>query len=98
LPNPTLELINILTKNHAAYIEKKIESGCRNVMEIVTKCLYATLGHLALGIQPRLVAEWIRRQPCNRKIVDLIPVYGRFATPFSKEFNLAMLTTVHAST
>jgi len=45
-----------------------------------------------------LVAEGIRRQPCNRKIVGWIPVYGRCATLFSKEFDLTMLTIVHAST
>jgi len=43
-----------------------------------------------------LVAEWIRRQPSNRKIAGSIPVYGRFDTPFSEEFNLTMLTIVHA--
>jgi len=57
---------------------------------------------VAVYIRPmttmQLVAEWIRRQPCNRKIVGSIPVYGRFATPFSKEFNLTMLKIVHAST
>jgi len=39
-----------------------------------------------------LVAERIWRQPCNCKIAGLIPVHGHFATTFSKEFNLTMLT------
>jgi len=42
--------------------------------------------------QSRLVAERIRRRPGNQTIAGLIPVYSHFATPFSKEFNLAMLT------
>jgi len=37
-------------------------------------------------------------QACNRKIVGSIPVYGRFATPFSKELNLTMLTMVALAT
>jgi len=41
-----------------------------------------------------LVAERIRRQPCNRKIAGSIPVYGRYATPFRKEFTLTMLAMV----
>jgi len=38
------------------------------------------------------------REPCNRKISGSIPVYGRFATPFSKEFNLTTLTMVALAT
>jgi len=45
-----------------------------------------------------LVTERIRRQPCNRKIAGSIPVYGRFATSFSKEFNLTMQTMVPLAT
>jgi len=42
------------------------------------------------------VAESIR--PCNRTIASSIPVYGRFATPFSKEFYLTILTMVTLAT
>jgi len=45
-----------------------------------------------------LVAERIRRLPCNRKIACSIPVCGLFAVPFSKEFNLIMLTMVALAT
>jgi len=45
-----------------------------------------------------IVAERIRRLRCNREIVGSIPVYGRFVTPFSKEFNLTMLTMVALAT
>jgi len=38
-----------------------------------------------------MLAERIRRQPCYREITGLIDVHGHFSTPFSKEFNLAML-------
>jgi len=38
------------------------------------------------------LAENIGFQPCNRKIAGYIHVQSHFATPFSKEFNLAMLT------
>jgi len=39
-----------------------------------------------------LVAERIRCLPCNGKIASSISVRGHFATPFSKQFNLTMLT------
>jgi len=39
-----------------------------------------------------LGGERIRRQPCNQKIADSIPVQAYFVTPFGKEYNLAMLT------
>jgi len=32
-----------------------------------------------------LVVEGIRRQPWSWKIAGSIPIFGRFATPFSKE-------------
>jgi len=51
-----------------------------------------------VDLRYQVVAQWIRREPCKRKIVGSIPVYVRFATRFSKEFNLTMLTKVQAST
>jgi len=35
---------------------------------------------------------------CNRKIAGSIPFFGHSVTPFSKEFNLAMLTIVGLAT
>jgi len=38
------------------------------------------------------VTERVRHWPCNRKIAGSIPIHSHFATPFSKEFDLTMLT------
>jgi len=45
-----------------------------------------------------LITERIKHRPCNRKIAGSIPVSGHSATPFTKEFNLTMLTMVALAT
>jgi len=54
--------------------------------------VYSTPNTVYLINSQGLVAEHMKYRLRNRNIAGSIPVQGHFSTPFSKDFNLAVLT------
>jgi len=65
-----------------------------NVTYIIDSDVYIIISEISISAMncQDLMAEKIMCKACNLKIAGSIQVHGHLATPFSKEFNLAMLT------